>query len=327
MHGGVLKDRKGMNLPGVAVSAPGADREGPRRRPLRPRGWASTSSRCRSCAAPATSSDLQGADAPRRRTTPSVIAKIEKPEALDYIDEILDAADGVMVARGDLGVEMPPRRCRSSSASWSSAPVPQGKPVIVATQMLESMIEHPRPTRAEVSDVSTAVFVGADAVMLSAETASGAYPVRAVEMMDRVARRIESQVWTEGRFATQTAGFPGMPLHDAIARAVAQLSRDLRIRAIVAFTTSGKTAGVMAAARPAAPLVAVSTDVATVRRSNLLWGAVPVLVTDADLDDATATARRLVREHDLAEPTEYVLTLEGLTADGSAAASMTVLVV
>ena len=147
-------------------------------------------------------------------------------------------------------------------------------------------------------------------------------------MMDRIARRIESQEWTEGRFRTETAGFPGMPLDDAIARAVALISRDLRIRAIVAFTTSGRTAGVISAARPAAPLVAASTDAATVRRSNLLWGAVPVLVSAADLGDPNGTARQLAKIHDLAAPSEYLLTIEGLTGtDPASAVSMTLLVV
>ena len=325
VHGGVLKDRKGINLPDVAVSAPC----------LTEKDQADTRFALEigvdllALSFVRSASDIKELRAmlPDDQS-PGIIAKIERPEALDAMDEIIAAADGVMVARGDLGVELPAELVPVAQRDLIVRARAQGKPSIVATQMLESMIEHPQPTRAEVSDVSTAVYSGADAVMLSAETASGAYPLRAVEMMDRIARRIESQEWTEGRFRMTSDGFPGMPLDDAVARAVAQLSRDLRIRAIVAFTTSGRTAGVIAAARPAAPLVAASTDVATVRRSNLLWGAVPVLVSDADLLDPTATARRLAKEYDLAGPSEFLLTVEGLTGtDPASAASMTVLAV
>ena len=325
VHGGVLKDRKGINLPDVAVSAPSfTEKDQADARFALDIGVDFLAlSFVRSAA------DIKEVRAilPDEQA-PGIIAKVERPEALDSMDEIIAAADGVMVARGDLGVELPAELVPVAQRDLIVRARAQGKPSIVATQMLESMIEHPQPTRAEVSDVSTAVYSGADAVMLSAETASGAYPIRAVEMMDRIARRIESQEWTEGRFMMATEGFPGMPLDDAIARAVAQLSRDLRIRAIVAFTSSGRTAGVISAARPAAPLVAASTDVATVRRSNLLWGAVPVLVSDTDLLDPNATARQLAKTHDLAAPSEYLLTVEGLTGtDPASAASMTVLVV
>src|SRR5262249_36556389 len=149
---------------------------------------------------------------------------------------------------------------------------------IVATQMLESMIEHARPTRAEVSDVSYAVYSGTDAVMLSAETAAGAFPVLAVEMMDRVARQVEGYQWDEGAFGLLgdkgAAGTRRLPPDRAVARATAQMSRDLRVRCIVVLSRTGTTAMVVAAARPAAPIVALTTEVATCRRMSLLWGVV-----------------------------------------------------
>ena len=256
---------------------------------------------------------------------PRIIAKIERPEALDGIEDILEAADGIMVARGDLGVELPAEWVPVVQRQLIAAARAAGKPSIVATQMLESMIENPQPTRAEVSDVSTAVFTGADAVMMSAETATGSYPLRAVQMMDRIARQVESHQWTEGRFRTDTEGFPGMPLHEAVARSVAQLSRDLRIRAIVAYTTIGTTASVMSAARPAAPLVAVSTDESIVRQMNLLWGAVPMTVSAADVGDPVGTARRLAVAADLAGPDDFVLAVSALRAGEAAEPTMTVL--
>jgi len=161
------------------------------------------------------------------------------------------------------------------------------KPAIVATQMLESMIHNPRPTRAEVSDVSTAVFSGTDAVMLSAESASGAYPVQSVEMLDAVARQVEGLLWTERAFGSITAQDeipPPLPLATAIARSIAQLTRDLPVRCIVVLARDGSTAMAVAAARPAAPTIVASPDLATCRRANLLWGAVPVQVDAADHD-------------------------------------------
>ena len=147
--------------------------------------------------------------------------------------------------------------------------------------MLESMIEHPRPTRAEVSDVSHAVFAGADAVMLSAETASGAYPVKAVEMMDRVARQVEGWQWIEGAFRSITEGErerpPPLPLREAVARSTAQLSRDLQVRAVVVRTEHGTSAAVVSATRPAAPVMALTMDPRVYRRMNLLWGVIPQL--------------------------------------------------
>jgi pyruvate kinase len=188
------------------------------------------------------------------------------------------------------------------------------RPAIVATQMLESMIQHARPTRAEVSDVSTAVFSGADAVMLSAESASGAYPVQAVEMLDAIARQVEGLLWTERAFSSLTSQdevSPPLPIATAIARSIAQLSRDLRVRCIVALSRNGNTAMAVAAARPAAPMIVASPDAATCRRANLLWGAVPVQVQPAALDDPNVLARQLAVDLGFAGPDQHILTVSG----------------
>jgi pyruvate kinase len=313
LHGGVLKERKGMNLPGVAVSSPALtekDRDDARfslelgvdflalsfvRRP-----WDVT--------------DLKSLIASTGRNTP-VIAKIEKPEAMEAIDEILDVADGLMVARGDLGVEMPAESVPIVQRDLVERARRAGKPVIVATQMLESMITNSRPTRAEVSDVSTAVFGGADAVMLSAETAVGAYPVRAVEMMDRVARQIEGWQWLNGSFRSITENEEDLPeplpVRVAMARATAQLSRDLRVRAIVVRSQKGTSVRVVSATRPAAPIVALTMEPLVARRLNLCWGVVPRLIEAAAFDKAQTAAREAALALKLAEPEQNILLLSG----------------
>jgi pyruvate kinase len=313
IYGGVLKDRKGINLPGVNVSAPcltDKDKE--------------DAQFCMGLGVDflALSFVRHASDVEELRTliaragqTTPIIAKIEMPQALEEIEPILDASDGIMVARGDLGVELPPEVVPIAQRQLVARARAKNKPAIVATQMLESMIDHPRPTRAEVSDVANAVFSGADAVMLSAETASGAYPLMTVEMMDRVARQAEGYQWAEGAFGTiahdDQATYP-LPLNEAIARATAQLSRDLRVRTIVVLSRSGTTAAVIAAARPAAPVVAVTHDPAVCRRMNLLWGVVPVT---GNVDESPhAVARRCAQGLGLAEAGQPVLAVAGLGA-------------
>jgi pyruvate kinase len=322
--GGVLKDKKGMNLPGVMVSSPALtekDREDAQFALDLGVDFLALSFVRR----PSDVADIKALIAAAGANTP-VIAKIEKPEALDAIDEILDAADGLMVARGDLGVELAPEAVPIVQHDLIERARLRHKPIIVATQMLESMIEHPRPTRAEVSDVSHAVFAGADAVMLSAETASGAYPVKAVEMMDRVARQVEGWQWIEGAFRSLTAGErelpPPLPLRDAVARSTAQLSRDLRVRAVVVRTQHGTSAEVVAATRPSAPIVALTTDPRVYRRMNLLWGVLPRLIDTAEFDRPQEAARQHVRELKLAEKGQTILLLAGF---GSGEPMITVL--
>jgi pyruvate kinase len=313
VNGGVLKDRKGMNLPGVAVSAAALtdkDRDDARFAvglgvDLLALSFVRRAADVR---------DLKELIASLGQNTP-VIAKIEKPEALAALDEILDLADGIMVARGDLGVELPPEAVPIAQQDLVLRARHKNRPVIVATQMLESMVANPRPTRAEVSDVSGAVFSGADAVMLSAETSVGAHPVQAVRMMDRVARQVENWQWQEGAFGSITRAAvpdqPPLPLRLAVARSTAQLSRDLRVRAVVVRTRSGTSATVVSATRPAAPVLALTADASVCRRLNLLWGVIPRQLGAADFEHPQATARRLVRDLGLGSPGDFLLLLAG----------------
>jgi pyruvate kinase len=312
VHGGTLKNRKGMNLPGVNVSAPTLtekDCEDAQFMLALGVDFLALSFVRRAADIAKLRQLVEESDRPVQ-----IIAKIELPEALERIEEILEAADGIMVARGDLGVELPPEVVPIAQRELVARARAKSKPAIVATQMLESMIEHPLPTRAEVSDVSNAVFSGADAVMLSAETASGLYPLRAVEMMDRIARQAEALQWSEGAFRAiteHTADYMPVPLHAAVARATAQLSRDLGVRAIVVLSRGGATATVVAAARPAAPVLAATPDAETARRMNLLWGVDPVQVEADELDHPRALTRRLAGAAGLANPGDFVLALSG----------------
>jgi pyruvate kinase len=331
VHGGVLKDRKGMNLPGVKISAPSLTEKD--RSDARFALELGVDFIALSFVRQASDvEDLkalvreQGADVP-------VVAKIEKPEAMTCIEDIVKAAGAIMVARGDLGVEMKPEEVPNIQEQLVDLARAFKKPVIVATQMLESMIVNPRPTRAEVTDVANAVRSGADAVMLSGETASGAYPVEAVQMMDAVIRQVETHLFHNGAFGTfdlynphPELPAPKVAIDDGVAQATALLSRQLRARGIVAISRGGWSMGVMSAARPAAPLVGVSPEARITRRGCLLWGVVPVVTDMAALDDPEALARRLARECGIASAGEPVLVVRGLSADpAQGAPSITVL--
>jgi pyruvate kinase len=241
-----------------------------------------------------------------------IIAKIEKPEAVEHLDELLEAADALMVARGDLGVEMPIhevpvlqkeiiRRCNRA-----------GKPVITATQMLDSMIRNPRPTRAEVSDVANAILDGTDALMLSGETAQGAYPVAAVQMMDRIAQRTE-QALDFKMLLVRCLDEPGRSITDAISQGACEIAADLRAAAILASTTSGQTARMISRSRPEAPIVGATSNRATYRQLTLSWGVHPLLCAPTQNTDEMlreAVARSL--EAGLVRPGDTVVISAGV---------------
>jgi pyruvate kinase len=207
---------------------------------------------------------------------PLLIAKVEKPEALDNLNDILENVDGVMVARGDLGVELPPERVPVKQKYIIRAANLRAKLVITATQMLESMIMNPLPTRAEASDVANAVFDGTDAVMLSAETAVGKYPVESIRMMDRIVREAETH-FLEWGAEQHVRGFEHSDAA-SMARAAQALANDRNVRAVACFTTQGQTAWLLSKIRPRVPIMAFTPDPVTFHRLAFLWGARPQLV-------------------------------------------------
>ncbi len=226
-----------------------------------------------------------------------VMAKLEKPQALARLDEIMEVSDAVMVARGDLGVEMPLEKVPGLQKRIVRTARRKGKPVVVATQMLESMITAPVPTRAEVSDVATAVYEGADAVMLSAESASGSYPIEAVSTMNRIAEEVEhDQIYWS--IITAQRNEPEATGSDAIAAGAHQMADTLGIRTLAAWTFSGSTAFRLSRERPNATVVALTPSRDTARRLALVWGVHPIVTKDAnDIDDmAFRAAKFAVRE-------------------------------
>jgi pyruvate kinase len=223
-----------------------------------------------------------------------VIAKLEKPEAIENLDAILRVADGVMVARGDLGVEMSPERVPVVQKMIISRARQARRPVITATQMLESMTENPRPTRAEASDVANAIFDGSDAVMLSAETASGKYPVEAASMMARIIEDAEASISEFPRPAPQEK----LKVAETVAELVCHASRELHMKLIAVFTHSGFTARLVSRYRPLVPIVAFSPEADTRRRMALIWGVCPRSIPDVRKVDGLAEVaeKRLLEE-------------------------------
>ncbi|MCH8998830.1 MAG: pyruvate kinase, partial [Proteobacteria bacterium] len=230
----------------------------------------------------------------------AVMIKIEKPAAIDHLDELVERSDAVMVARGDLGVEMAPEEVPGQQKAIIRACRMAGKPVVVATQMLESMIHAPAPTRAEASDVATAVYDGADAIMLSAESASGDYPVEAVAMMDRIAMTTEADVFYR-RLIHALRPEPEPTAPDAISAAAAQVAHTIKVAAIVSYTTSGSTALRAARERPDVPILVLTSKIATARRLAVTWGAHCVHTEDVtSFQEMVAKACRIARAEGLA---------------------------
>jgi pyruvate kinase len=242
----------------------------------------------------------------------AVMAKIEKPQAVHRLSEIMDLADALMVARGDLGVEMPLEKVPGVQKQMTRMGRATGKPVVVATQMLESMISSPVPTRAEVSDVATAIFEGADAVMLSAESAAGKYPVEAVATMNRIAEEIENDPVYRTIIDAQRA-VPEATGADAIADAARHIADTLDLAAVVCWTASGSTALRVARERPRPPIVALSPNIATGRRLAVVWGVHCVITEDAhDQDDMVDRACRIAFKEGFAKAGQRVITVAGV---------------
>ena len=307
IFGGVLSDRKGVNLPDTVIPIPAltekdrADLEAAASVGV---DWIALSF-------------VQRADdvAEARKLIAGragVMAKIEKPAALTVLDEILEIADGLMVARGDLGVELPLETVPAKQKQITRAARRVGKPVIVATQMLESMIVEPVPTRAEVSDVATAVYEGADAIMLSAESATGAWPDKAVATMDRIAQAVERDSLYRSIITAQRTD-PQPTSADAISSAARSISETLKLSAIVCYTGSGSTGLRMSRERPDTPIIALTPIATTARRLALAWGLHCVLTEDAaDLDDMVTRATGIAQREGFADSGQRIIITAGL---------------
>ena len=316
LNGGILKDHKGMNLPGADLSTR-ALTENDRVDAFFALGLG-VDFLALSFVRHASDVETLRALISETHSHVGIIAKIEKPEALDHIEEILAAADAIMVARGDLGVELPPQKVPNAQEQLIDLARKLRKPVIVATQMLESMTEHPRPTRAEVSDVANAVRGGADAVMLSAETASGQYPVQAVKMMDDIVRQTEAYQWRRGAFGSLSWHYntpKPLPVEDALSQSVARLSRDLLARAVVVISLNDHSLAVMSSSRPAAPIIGVCPDYRSSCIANLLWGVIPVSVNLAKVDHPVSLARQIVLDRGLAVEGQTILLVRDFSSD------------
>jgi len=311
VFGGELREHQGINLPGVNVSAPAltvkdaADLDFGLTQGI---DYVAISFVRRAADVQQVKQRIAATGNPI-----PVIAKIEKPEALDDLAGILEAADAIMVARGDLGVEMPAERVPLVQKQLIEAANALGVPVITATQMLDSMIRNPRPTRAEASDVANAIIDGTDAVMLSGETASGRFPVESVRMMARIAEAAEASGRHGDQYAAERlTGAALSSVANAISAAACAIVANLPVRAIVAFTMSGSTAELVAHLRPIVPILAFTPSELVYRRLSLVWGVTPILSDYVDrLDDLGGRVRQVLLARGFAQPGDTVVMTGG----------------
>ena len=309
--GGNLTSHKGINLPGVALTIPGFTEKD--RSDLE--FGISHNVDMVAMSFVRTAGDVTVVrkameDINKEGLCPLLIAKLERPEALDNLDEILEVSDGVMVARGDLGVELPPERVPIAQKRIILEANRCRKLVITATQMLDSMIVNPLPTRAEASDVANAIFDGTDAVMLSGETASGAYPVESVTMMDRIVREAETNFPDWGRFKASDSATEDDAI--AITRAACELAHDLNVSAIAVFTQTGRTALLMSKMRPLVPIFAFTPVRQVHQRLAGMWGVDPYIVPmGATLRDMVNTADDTLVGADLVRKGKQVVVISG----------------
>ena len=311
--GGVISDRKGVNVPDAEVPIPALtekDRKDLAFAVEHGADWIALSFVQRPEDL-AEARKLIAAHATREQT-PALCAKIEKPQALRRLDEIIELADGIMVARGDLGVELEPQEVPPLQKRIVGAARRAGKPVIVATQMLESMIESPIPTRAEVSDVANAVYDGADAVMLSAESAAGDWPEESVAMMHRITAQVERDEGYKERIRLLDTT-PDATTADALSHACMTIADTVPISAITVFTASGSTARRVARERPATPMLVLTPSMRTARRVALLWGAHAVATKDiGSFEEMIAKGKRMALRHGFGEAGSKQIVLAGV---------------
>jgi pyruvate kinase len=315
INGGMLGEHKGINLPGTVVRVPSLTEKDEKDLEFGIKHGVDMIA----------ASFIRTADDVRAvkrmvfnlRSDAWVIAKIEKPQAIDHLEEILDIADGVMVARGDLGVEVPPERVPIIQKHIIRRAAEWRKPVITATQMLESMIENPRPTRAEASDVANAIFDGTDAVMLSAETASGKYPREAVSIMSRIIVEAETNMRDE----TLRRRHPRrkLSISETICESVAHAAQDLDMRAIAVYTETGTTPRLVSKYRPECPIYAFASSAHVFNRMNLMWGVHPTFCgTESQTEDMVAMAEKILLNEEAVKREDVIAIVAGTrTTSGS----------
>jgi pyruvate kinase len=316
VNGGLLGEHKGINLPGIPVRTPS----------LTEKDSADLEFALRNGVDAIAVSFVRTAEdvrLVRNRVAAHgaetwLVAKLEKPQAIEHLDAILTVADAIMVARGDLGVEVPPERVPAIQKHMIRRAAAFRKPVITATQMLESMIENPRPTRAEVSDVANAVYDGTDAVMLSGESAVGKYPVEAVAMMSRIVVDAEQHIKEDKLFEPHQR-MSRLSIAETICEATAHAADDLALRAIALFTESGATARQLSKYHPSVPIFALSPVEVTINRIALLWGTTPIRCAKVTTTEALVdTAETLLEQHGYVKPREVIAIVAGTrTMSGS----------
>ncbi len=318
VNGGMLGENKGINLPGIAVDVPSLTEKDEEDLIFALGQNVDT----------VAVSFVRTADDVRHvksrvaalNSDAWVIAKLEKPQAIEHLDSILEVADGIMVARGDLGVEVPPEKVPAIQKHIIRRAAEYRKPVITATQMLESMIENPRPTRAEASDVANAIYDGTDAVMLSAETAAGKYPVEAIAMMAKIVVETEQQMRLEPPLAPHsTRRIAKLSVAETICECMAHSAQDLDVAAIAIFTETGGTALLLSKYRPEPPIYALSPHEKVINRTMMLWGTFPILCTRfKDTDKLVDMAETILEQHNLIQKRQ-VLGIVGGTRTRSGA--------
>jgi pyruvate kinase len=318
INGGMLGENKGINLPGIPVRVPS----------LTEKDAADLEFALKNGVDAVAVSFVRTAEdvrLVRNRVSAYgcetwIIAKLEKPQAIEHLDSILQAADGIMVARGDLGVEVPPEQVPAIQKHIIRRAAEYFKPVITATQMLESMIENPRPTRAEVSDVANAVYDGTDAVMLSGESAVGKYPIDAVSMMARIVSEAERHIKEEKQYVAETHVRQNpLSIAETICEATAHAADDLDLRGIALFTESGATARQLSKYHPTSPIFGLSPLDVTVNRLNLLWGTTPIRCPKVNTTEALVdVAESMLEQYGYVRNREVIAIVAGTrTKSGS----------
>jgi pyruvate kinase len=307
VEGGILKNRKGVNLPSLNLRLPSMtekDKQDLEFGLSQGIDWVSLSF----VRKPEDIMALKSFLAQHNALDTPVIAKIEKPQAIDNLEAIINQCDGIMVARGDLGVEMSPEKVPLLQKQIISLCNQKSIPVITATQMLDSMIRNPRPTRAEASDVANAIFDGTDAIMLSGESAVGEYPIKAVEIMAKIATIVEPQL----NFVNNPPSYDDAT--NALSEALNTIDKILPLKFIVTFTTSGYTSMIAAGERPKAPVLALTTHEKVYHRLNLIWGVQPILIDrePENFEDLVNQVETVIKQKNLAQSGDRILIFAGI---------------